>query len=548
MNARAHKWSLRGGGPRGIALRCCFFLLAGLAFFTSAYGTSLPCPNLSNPPCLSGFPLYFGEVPAAVDSDVGVSSPTVVDLDGSGRKYIVVGSNYGVFAYHSDGSFAWAFPTDTTVGTKPAVGDLDGTGEQQVVATTGKIHDPGGTLYVLHHDGSLKCSYHYGSGTRSSPALAPLDPTRPNNLEIVFGIWGGTSFHILALNPDCSVYWDKMQIPDLVVDSVWSSPAIVDLDGDGQLDVIIGQDSNQQTINGVTTPNGGMLRAFRGNGVGELPGFPVMVDEVLWSSPSIGPVAARGTLSIIMGNGRCWDVTACAPGGNTHAVTEAIYGLSATGSNLAGWPHLVPAHDARTISPALADLDGDGRAEVIMNLKLKTTDGNNDLTGEMHVLNGDGNELPGWPVQPNIAASCRLNDNAHWVAESSPIVADLKGDGQFEILFATNTEVVVWDTNGNQLSRTSNTACNPQANVYQLLGVGHFNSTPVAVDLDNSGQISIVVAGNHKDTAGKIWGALNAWKFPGTASSGALPWPQYRHDSRNTGFYLPDVIFKAGFE
>jgi len=482
---------------------------------------------------------------------VGVSSPTVADLDGRGRNFIVVGSNYGVFAYHSDGTFAWVFPTDTGVGDKPAVGDLDGSGEQQVVVMTGTIaaaqQGLGGTLYVLHHDGTKKCSFHYEAGGRSSPALAPLDRSRPDKLEIVFGIWGGTSFHIYALNPDCTVYWDKNNLNDLVVDSVWSSAAIVDLDGDGQLDVVIGQDSNQQSIDGVVTPNGGMLRAFRGDGSGELPGFPIFLDEVVYSSPAVGPVGARGSLSIIAGNGRCWDKTQCAPGGQTHAVTAAIYGWNTAGGNLPGWPVLTPMRDAYQISPALADLDGDGRAEVIMSLKIKASV-NDDLTGEMHVLSGDGTELPGWPVQPNLAADCSGTNNAHWVAESSPIVADLKGDGHFEILLATNTEVVVWDTSGNQLSRDSSTACNPKPDVYQLLGIGHFNSAPIAVDLDGSGQITVIAGGNYKDTSGKFWGALNAWKFPGTASPRSLPWPQHRHDSRNTGFYLPDTIFNNGFE
>src|SRR5262249_24792314 len=151
----------------------------------------------------------------------------------------------------------------------------------------------------------------------------------------------------------------------------------------------------------------------------------------------------------------------------------------------------------------------------------------------------DGNELSGWPVQPNIAADCRGN-NVHFVSEASPIVADLKGDGNFEIMLPTNTEVVVWDSSGNQLSRDSFTACNPKPSIYQLLGVGHFNSSAIAVDLDGSGQITVIAAGDYKDGANQLWGSLNAWKFPGTASPKALPWAEFRHDSRNTGFYQPD--------
>jgi len=131
---------------RSRLLGCVTLLLCSIGLADAATTPNLlPCPSLNNPACERGFPLYFVDVPAggntneSLSSSVGGSSPTVVDLDGSGRKHIVVGSNYGVFAYRFDGVFAWVFHTDVPVGTKPAVGDLDGTGEQQVVVTTGSI-------------------------------------------------------------------------------------------------------------------------------------------------------------------------------------------------------------------------------------------------------------------------------------------------------------------------------------------------------------------------------------------------------------------------
>lgn len=520
-------------------------LLALLGWTGVAQAGTIACPPGSNPACLSGFPVEFPHTGTL--SDIGYvrySSPAVAALDyiHDGKADVVVGTTGGyVVAYHADGTFLWARKTGSVpVESKPAIADIDGDGIPEVVVGAGFPGMLGGGVYVLRNDGTLKCSFtaldptYHASGIYSSPALAHLDPTRPNEMQIVFG---GFDMHIRALRPDCSIYWDKKYV-DGVTDTVWSSPAIYDLDRDGQLDVIIGQDSDKV---GVQWINGGMIRAFRGNGVGELPGFPILMNEVVYSSPAIGDITGTGQPAIMVGNGRCWDIAGCAPGGVAHAVTEAMFGFNASGAALSGWPYAMSGQSTRTSSPALADLDGDGKLETIITTLIKAT---NDVDGYVHVIRSNGTAYPGWPVQPKLPTGCSADVHYGTVAGSA-IAVDLDGDGHPEIVAAGGLELVVWNRNGVQISRTHVEVCNPNPAIYTLTVGGGIYSTPTAADLNGDGKIELVVGSQTPSGAGGLY----AWRFPNSvAKPDNMPWTQFRANARNTGVYTPDRIFRNGFE
>ena len=75
-------------------------------------------------------------------------------------------------------------------------------------------------------------------------------------------------------------------------------------------------------------------------------------------------------------------------------------------------------------NPAIADLDGDGFAEIVYPA----------YDGRLHAMQLDQTELPGWPIDLNPGSSATLR------FASEPAIADLDGDGRLEVLFHVWTE------------------------------------------------------------------------------------------------------------
>jgi subtilisin family serine protease len=106
----------------------------------------------------------------------------------------------------------------------------------------------------------------------------------------------------------------------------------------------------------------------------------------------------------------------------------------------AGWPATLLAATSQFGGPslptdaiALADLDGDGKAEVLAGYGERVT-----------VFKGDGTALPGWP-QSVVA----IPDNPTPSVKGMPITGDVDGDGVKDVVVATwDGAIFVWGSNG----------------------------------------------------------------------------------------------------
>lgn len=180
------------------------------------------------------------------------------------------------------------------------------------------------------------------------------------------------------------------------------SVVAADLDHDGRPELIASVPSGVLVVMG----EGGAMR----------PGWPRRFPG--WPQP-IYPVGAPG-VGDLDGDG-VDEVVVCVVSGASPNRTVLLFAIRADGSDLPGWPIVVPATQSVYSTPAtlVVDLDGDGRAEVVRTLSL----------GEVWAFDGSGLPLPGWPFQTTRDEwDRRLSINA------SPAAADLDGDGRPEVL------------------------------------------------------------------------------------------------------------------
>jgi hypothetical protein len=506
---------------RGITLLFVASLTLAALMSTSASGNS--------DDLLNSYPGYQSGFPVTLDGpQVRGSSIALGDVDGDGIDDIVVGTIDGkVRAFRRDGTKILEHDTgDMAIENKAAIGDVDKDGWNEIVVGAGSTFTPGthGGLYVIDRRGRRRCSVMTGDfdgdgwreGVYSSPSLADLDENDGGRLEIAFGGWDG---YVRVVNDDCSPVWVKS-----VRDSIWSSPAIGDIDKDGHPEIVIGVDSHIEAPFG--TLDGGILHVYNADG-GEVPGFPIQIDEVIYSSPALGDINGDGWLEIVVGTGRCYDNPACAPLGRVHpGVGKYLNAWDHSGNYLPNWPKMLNDTYAYA-SPALADIDEDGLPEVIVN----TAD------GWVHALNGDASYVPGWPVLPTTPGG------VHFPTPASPVVADIDGDGGFEVLLPSNWDLVAWNKNGKQLTRTE--FGNPPPGVWSFATEYTVNSSPAVGDIDGDGDVEVVVGGAANNSGSP--GALYAWDLAGRAATEAS-WPTFRWGRRNRAcsFVAPTLSVSPG--
>ena len=207
-----------------------------------------------------------------------------------------------------------------------------------------------------------------------------------------------------------------------------------------------------------------------------VPGWPKTVASYpLEGAPAYGDIDGDGQPEIVVTN---------------HGLTSGgfIYAFRMNGDIVPGFP-INHGYSSRT--PVLADLNGDGAMEIIVNKRLSSA-------GEVWVYKGNGTVYPGWP-----------KPIGH-VPASSAAVGDLTGDGVPEIVAESYTALYAWKANGDTLPGFPFYMPNSATNSY---------SSPVLADIDHDGYKDIVF-GTHVLTGG---GYVFALKKDGTQLPG---WPQ----------------------
>ena len=346
---------------------------------------------------LRGFPVRIdARKPPSPERDAAIyASPALAQLDGRGKLDIVVGAGDGhVYAWDGRGRRLDGWPVEARDGddrervvSSPAVGDIDGDGDPDVVEASAEVYgstpQTTGRMYAWNARGELKPGW-------------PVDPP--------------------ALAADA--------IP-IAGEGTPASPALADVDGDGADEVAIAAFTGQPDLyrgdgsqfsggqHFTTTGKGGESRTSAASAL------------ALGSNGAFGRLSEGGPLGYFSGLVDTRFALATQAPAQRIAYEHLMGGWNAaSGSHLAGFP--APVEQFQIIAaPAVADVDGDGAAEVLA--------GTSGLL--LHAFREDGTEPDGWPKQ-----------TGGWLF-AGPAVGDVDGDERLEVIAVTREGYLwVWDT------------------------------------------------------------------------------------------------------
>ncbi len=484
-----------------------------------AWGQTPAPPN-------SGFPY------APVGNNLGVAGynkALVVDLDNNGgTQEIVIGTQRGqLVVLDSAGNVRAGWPQTpcppvpghlaSELVSSPAAGQLDGDTALEIVIGCGSVPDdrdrgqvtafnPNGsvlwsfaTLDVLNGDGQPDAVW-------STPALGDLNDDGKD--DVVFGSFDQRVYALNGTNGTLlDGYW-----PVWIRDTIFSSAALADLDGDGTLEIMIGADVHAEAPP-INTPTGGAIWVFRRNGT-QFPGFPRFINLGIGSSPAVGDITGDGCPEIVVGT--------TFPFPYTDPIGRDLHAWSRDGSIPTGWPKALVGHP--TTGPALANLDADAALEVVATV---TKALNQSATGEgwVYGIDGNGATLGSFPLRP-------VTNNFDADLLQEPIVVRFGTAATDPSIFVGGLvfEVGHVSRTGVQLSDDRRPpAAGPGVVFYETNGQVF---GPAAGTLDGPGTL-VLVGASGRSAADLDDLGVYAWNL-GTPN-GTQPWPMFRQGPQRRG-------------
>ncbi len=387
-------------------------------------------------------------------SDFEPAGVALAELDHQPGLEIIAseqGNTYAIHIYRHDGTElpGWPkallnFPGTDWNWAAPAVGDIDGDGEPEIVVCA-----LNGRVYAWHVD---------GTEVRDGDA----DP----GTDGVFYFRDGADYE-----------WSM------------SGPSLYDLDGDGAKDVIFGTRNDSSGLK--------RLMAIRYDGT-DVPGFPRSVNGPVGASCAVADLNNDGMVEIVFMTG--WGY---------------VYAIQQDGTDYPGFPYApgIAVNLSWVTSPAVGDMDGDGQLEIVY---LGNIDG---LTSKLAVVDTDvdggtsGSMLAGWPV--TLPGS----------SEGSPVVGDIDGDGIPEVIQGIGggdenapDRMYAFHADGSQVAG------------FPISLAGPGTTSPVICDVDKDWDVDIVYA-----AFGRV---LHVWDMPFAFDPATMYWPTFHGNMKRDGVYL----------
>ena len=323
----------------------------------------------------------------------------------------------------------WSVDLGFSILGSPLVRDLDGDGYYEILVSS----SGNGKVYVLDHHGQ------------------PLD---------------GWPVQIVVDEPR-DMEWKQRTYETTTYPNLQVSPSIGDIDGDGELDIVVADANRLSYVDKDKKPqNPGATYSYLH--AWELDGRPkkftgiddyrVLLDGSIKSVPRLIDVDGDGSDELLL-----------------HTGASKLYLLNGDGTVRGGWPADFGGDTddfgnwSIGSSPIALDLDFDGKIEVAV-----ATTG-----GEVRVYDVDGEAVSGWPVSTDVVDQ---GDGFHL---SSLAAVDLNDDYQLElVLGGADGKVYAWHADGTPVSGfpTDAVGASIRASVAAanlLSGIGYVGETEV---------------------------------------------------------------------
>jgi hypothetical protein len=426
--------------------------------------------------------------------------PALGDIDGDGDLDVISGyGGIGFYTFLNTGSatssaFAagafqndlYAFGVEAFDGTL-TLGDLDGDGDLDAI-----IGDSGGYIVYQQNTGTpLAPAFAVTTtlanvsiaGTYSHPQLADLDGD--GDLDLMVGQSGGTfSYFENTGSKTAPAFAASTSFSGVATASYPCAPGFGDLDGDGDIDMFGSEVGGYGAVTyfqntGAAAPT---LLFTQKTGVSQAPNKP------FFSGSAAGDLDGDGDLDLITGD----SYGSLAYSQNTGGISSPGFASTTTLSGL--------SIASGTTKPAMADLDGDGDLDVVVG----------DTYGSFTYFVNTGTPLAPAFTSTTALSGLTITPGPGFGYTTDPVFGDLDGDGDLDAIVGEMYGQLLYFQNTGSVT---NPAFAASTTLTGFSDVG-FYSAPALGDYDGDGDLDLLV--------GEQLGAFTYYENTGSFSSPAF--------------------------